>query len=74
MKRAVQEISAIFHENPYTEDLAAVKRRKLVDKHGFSSLHGVTSLIDYYLKKILDIQMKSLYCQACSIRKHSMTQ
>ncbi|KAK0177232.1 hypothetical protein PV328_001308 [Microctonus aethiopoides] len=34
-------------------------------KRGFSSLHGVTSLIGYYTGKIIDIVVKSSYCKQC---------
>ena len=34
-------------------------------KRGFSSLHRVASLIGYYTDKIIDIVVKSAYCQLC---------
>lgn len=36
-------------------------------KRGFSSLHGVASLIGYYTGKVVDILVKSTYCQNCKI-------
>ncbi|EFN65458.1 hypothetical protein EAG_00446, partial [Camponotus floridanus] len=34
-------------------------------KRGFTSLFGVSSLIGYYIGKILDIEVKSSYCKMC---------
>ncbi|XP_071577515.1 uncharacterized protein [Temnothorax nylanderi] len=34
-------------------------------KRGFSSLYGVTTLIAYYSGKVIDLIVKSSYCQAC---------
>lgn len=38
-------------------------------KRGFSSLHGVTTLIGYYSKKVIDICVKSAYCKGCALWK-----
>lgn len=35
-------------------------------KRGFSSLYGVTTLIAYYSGKVIDLVVKSSYCQACT--------
>ncbi|XP_025152724.1 uncharacterized protein LOC109504083 isoform X2 [Harpegnathos saltator] len=35
-------------------------------KRGFTSLYGVTTLIGYYTGKIIDLVVKSGYCQACT--------
>lgn len=34
-------------------------------KRGFSSLFGITSLIGWYTKKVIDVMVKSKYCKAC---------
>lgn len=34
-------------------------------KRGFTSLHGVSSIIGYYTGKIIDIVVKSSYCKMC---------
>jgi len=39
-------------------------------KRGFSSLHGVVSLIGYRSKKVLDFTVKSSHCHACSLWKN----
>ncbi|CAK9816232.1 hypothetical protein ANTPLA_LOCUS8931 [Anthophora plagiata] len=39
-------------------------------KRGFKSLYGVTTLIGYYSGKVIDLVMKSSYCQACTIRRN----
>jgi len=36
-----------------------------MEKRGFSSLFGVTSLIGYFTSKVLDIFVKSSYCHEC---------
>ena len=36
-------------------------------KRGFTSLFGVTTLIGYYSGKVVDLVVKSSYCQACTI-------
>jgi len=35
-------------------------------KRGFTSLYGVATLIGYYSGKIIDLVVKSRYCQACT--------
>ncbi|EFN61450.1 hypothetical protein EAG_00479, partial [Camponotus floridanus] len=35
-------------------------------KRGFSSLYGVITLIGYYSGKVVDLVVKSSYCQACT--------
>lgn len=35
-------------------------------KRGFTSLYGVATLIGYYSGKVLDLIVKSRYCQACT--------
>lgn len=35
-------------------------------KRGFAALYGVTTLIGYYSGKVVDIIVKSGYCQACT--------
>lgn len=39
-------------------------------KRGFSSLYGVTTLIAYYSGKVIDLVVKSSYCQACTYFKN----
>ncbi|KYN15474.1 hypothetical protein ALC57_12259 [Trachymyrmex cornetzi] len=34
-------------------------------KRGFSSLHGVVTLIGHYSGQIIDVNIKSLYCEQC---------
>lgn len=34
-------------------------------KRGYTSLYGMTSLIGYYSGKIIDIFVKSSYCEKC---------
>ena len=34
-------------------------------KRGFTSFYGVTTLIGYYSGKVLDLVVKSFFCQAC---------
>lgn len=36
-------------------------------KRGFTSLFGVTTLIGYYSGKVVDLVVKSSYCQACTV-------
>jgi len=38
-------------------------------KCGFNSLHGVTSIIGYYSKKVLDIEVQSSFCKECTVWK-----
>ncbi|XP_076549216.1 uncharacterized protein LOC143306722 [Osmia lignaria lignaria] len=38
-------------------------------KRGFKSLYGVTTLIGYYSGKVIDLVVKSSYCQACHMWK-----
>lgn len=38
-------------------------------KRGFSSLFGITSLIGTYSKKVIDVVIKSSFCQGCSLKK-----
>lgn len=38
-------------------------------KRGFSSLYGICSLIGKYSKKVVDVVVKSAFCQGCSLRK-----
>ena len=40
-------------------------------KRGFNSLNGVSSVIGYHSKKVLDIDVKSLFCKECSMWKKS---
>ena len=39
-------------------------------KRGFTSLYGVLSLIGYYTGKVLDLVVKSKFCQPCSLWEH----
>lgn len=39
-------------------------------KRGFKSLYGVTTLIGYYSGKVIDLVMKSSYCQGCMFWKN----
>ncbi|XP_014479554.1 PREDICTED: uncharacterized protein LOC106746921 [Dinoponera quadriceps] len=39
-------------------------------KRGFSSLHGVLSLIGYHSNKVLDFTVKSSHCHGCSLWKN----
>lgn len=39
-------------------------------KRGFKSLYGVTSLIGYYSGKVIDVAVKSSYCQGCTSYKN----
>jgi len=41
-------------------------------KRGFSSLHGVATLIGYYSGKVLDTIVKSSYCKSCESWKHKL--
>lgn len=41
-------------------------------KRGFSSLFGVASLIGYYSGKVLDIFVRSGYCQSCKNQEHKL--
>ncbi|XP_071579129.1 uncharacterized protein [Temnothorax nylanderi] len=44
-------------------------------KRGFTSLFGVTTLIAYYSGKVIDLVIKSSYCQACTVwRKREGTE
>lgn len=38
-------------------------------KRGFKSLYGVTTLIGYYSGKVIDLIVKSSYCQGCTFWK-----
>ncbi|KZC10035.1 hypothetical protein WN55_01786 [Dufourea novaeangliae] len=40
-------------------------------KRGFSSLYGVTMLIGYHTGKVIDLVVKSSYCQACIYYKNT---
>lgn len=45
-----------------------------VKKHGLKSLYGVTTLIGYYSRKVIDLVVKSSYCQgftSCKNRAHT---
>lgn len=35
-------------------------------KSGFKSLYGVTTLLGYYMGKVIDLVIKSSYCQGCT--------
>lgn len=39
-------------------------------KRGFKSLYGVTTLIAYYTGKVIDLVVKSSYCQECNMWKN----
>ncbi|XP_046737742.1 uncharacterized protein LOC124406386 [Diprion similis] len=39
-------------------------------KRGFKSLYGVTTLIGYYSGKVVDLVVKSSYCQGCTFWKN----
>jgi hypothetical protein len=39
-------------------------------KRGFKSLYGVTTLIGYYSGKVIDLVVKSSYCQGCTFWKN----
>lgn len=39
-------------------------------KRGFKSLYGVTTLINYYSGKVIDLIVKSNYCQECTFWKN----
>lgn len=39
-------------------------------KRGFSSLYGVTAFIGYNTGKVIDLLMKSSYCQTCTFYKN----
>jgi len=39
-------------------------------KRGFKSLYGVTTLIGYYSDKVIDLVVKSSYCQGCTSWKN----
>ncbi|XP_011882083.1 PREDICTED: uncharacterized protein LOC105569888 [Vollenhovia emeryi] len=38
-------------------------------KHGFSSLYAVSTLVGYYSGKVIDLVIKGSYCQACILWK-----
>ena len=41
-------------------------------KRGFSSLYGVASLIGYYTGKVVDICVKSAFCQSCKFWENKL--
>ena len=48
-------------------DTLTVSGDGTLQKQGFSSLFGVTSLIGYWSGKVIDIYVSSLYCQRCKL-------
>ncbi|CAD6210331.1 GSCOCG00012780001-RA-CDS, partial [Cotesia congregata] len=45
---------------------------RYLEKRGFSSLYGVTSLIGYNSGKVLDVLVKSSYCKLCESWKNKL--
>ncbi|XP_046589419.1 uncharacterized protein LOC124293252 [Neodiprion lecontei] len=63
-KKAALEEKRISLENGM-EDGIIVSGDGSWRKRGFSSLFGITSLIGWYTKKVIDVVVKSKYCKAC---------
>lgn len=64
-KKAVKEEQELNIKNGNTADELAVSGDGSWPKRGFSSLLGLVSLIGKYSNKIVDVIVKSSYCQGC---------
>lgn len=71
-KNAVQQEIEKNKENGRTEKHLKVSGDGSWKKRGFKSLYGVTTLIGYYTGKVIDVVVKSSYCQACIHWKKKM--
>lgn len=65
-KKAVDEEKAKNVQNGRYETHLKVSGDGSWKKRGFTSLYGVTTIIGYYSGKVLDVVVKSSFCQACS--------
>lgn len=65
-QKAFEEEKAKNVENGNREDHLSVSGDGTWKKRGFSSLFGVTTLIGKYTHKVLDLVVKSSFCQVCS--------
>lgn len=66
LKKAVAEEKKENVSRGLQEDHFIVSGDGTWKKRGFSSLIGVSSLIAYHTKKVVDAIVKSKFCQACS--------
>lgn len=64
--KAVEEEKEQHLQRQRTSDNFKVSGDGSWKKRGFTSLYGITSLIGYYTGKIIDVVVKSSYCQACT--------
>lgn len=69
LKRAVDEEKEANAMHGYPENHFTVSGDGTWKKRGFSSLFGVSTLIGYNSKKVVDAVVKSSYCRACSNHK-----
>lgn len=68
MKNAAQEEKKKSEENGQFEGIT-VSGDSLWSKRGFSSLFGITSLVGWFIGKIVDVEVKSKYCKSCEYWK-----
>lgn len=69
-RAAREEIEKNTNENQNQNHLI-VSEDGTWKKRGFTSLFGVTSLIGYFSGKVLDINIKSAFCEACQLWKNT---
>ena len=50
-------------------DNITVSGNGLWHKQSFSSLYGIASLIGWFMRKVIDVIVKSKYCKACEFWK-----
>lgn len=66
MKKAAQEEKRMAQERGQNDDIT-VSGDGSWHKRGFSSLHGIASLIGWFTGKVIDIIVKSKYCKVCEL-------
>lgn len=74
MKNAVNEEEKVTAERADKPLVITVSGDGTWRKRGFSSLHGVATLIGNFTKKVVDVCVKSSYCKECEYwQKHADT-